>query len=540
MVVPTSARPSRDTRPRSIHSGETFWTRRQPCTAAYLSAERSRISVNAGYQLIAQAAVLGLNLFTSPIIVHGLGLEAYGLLVLIGVTTNYFGIVELGLGRATVQILARHRARGEHEDFSRVLWTATGAYFVVSLIGAGALVAVSPLLVRRVLAVSEPLVPQALHAFVIGAVGLVIAMQRNVASAAATALERFDVVSRVTVVLGALQALLNVALVLLGASLTGVMLGGLAVQTMGFFVYFATSWHLVPNLFPPRWGRDDLRTIVRTTGFISVSQVISPILEQVEKVLIGAFAAVSQVPFYSVSYSVAWALTVVPTSLVLVIYPALARLLSQHDHAGVRETANRAARYTFVFLVGPVVMLLVHSPSFLAAWMGPEFAVGATPCLRILSLAVLVNVLGWPSLQLLQAAGRANVSARYHLIELAIHIPVSVVLISRGGVVGAAVAWLLRVTLDTTLMLRAAARITETPMRAVLGSLGRGTLAALALLPLALAVRPFLAHSGRLETFLLLGLAGLCYVPAVIWFGLGRDDRSALLLTFRGLIKGPS
>src|SRR5689334_20298961 len=84
-----------------------------------------RISLSAAYQLVAQAAVLGLSLVSSPIIVHGLGLEAYGLLLIVGIATNYFGFVELGLGRAAVQLLGGHRARGEDADFRSVLWTAT-------------------------------------------------------------------------------------------------------------------------------------------------------------------------------------------------------------------------------------------------------------------------------------------------------------------------------------------------------------------------------------------------------------------------------
>jgi O-antigen/teichoic acid export membrane protein len=118
-------------------------------------SDRGRISVNAGYQLIAQGAVLAFNLVASPIIVHGLGLEAYGILILVGITTSYFGFVELGLGRASVQLLARHRARGEPEDFVEVLWTATLAYLALGIAGAVLLAASAPLLVRHALNVSE-------------------------------------------------------------------------------------------------------------------------------------------------------------------------------------------------------------------------------------------------------------------------------------------------------------------------------------------------------------------------------------------------
>jgi len=501
-------------------------------------SDRGRISVNAGYQLIAQGAVLAFNLVASPIIVHGLGLEAYGILILVGITTSYFGFVELGLGRASVQLLARHRARGEPEDFVEVLWTATLAYLALGIAGAVLLAASAPLLVRHALNVSEARQPEAIQAFAIGAVGLVIALQRNVASSVATAMERFDIISRVTLATGALLAVLTVALVLMGAGLIGVMLGSLAVQAAGFFVYFAVSWRLLPNLFPVRWTVARLRAIARVSGYISVSQIVNPLLEQIEKFLIGAFSAVDRLPFYSVPYSMAGALTIVPTSLATVIYPAMARLLSQEDHAGVRETLRRATRYIFVMLLGPVFFLIVYAPSILAVWMGPDFSANATTPLRILAVAILVNVLSWPSYHLLHAAGRADLTARYHLLELIAHVPLGIFLITRFGVVGAALAWLLRVSLDSLLMFRAAARITGVLSRSIGASLVRGALPAVLLLPLAFLGRPWVQAANRGQAVLMLATIGLLYAGPAVWLGLGGQERGVVMGALRTLLAG--
>lgn len=500
---------------------------------------RGRISTNAVYQLGAQAGVLALNLVASPIIVHGLGLEAYGLLVLVGITTNYFGFVELGLGRATIQLLARHRARGEETELRQVFWTATASYLALSLVGALALVATAPLLVKHVLAISPGFVPQALRAFVVGAVGLVVAMQRDVASSVATAMERFDLISRVTLGIGALQTAVNVGLVLWGAPLVGVMLGGLAVQTAALVLYWAMAFFLVPNLMPPRWSSEKLRGLLRFGGYVTVSQVVAPLLVHIEKILIGAFAAVEQLPYYALSYNLAWSLTAVPTSLGNVIYPAMARLLSQEDHAGVRETLRRATRYIYVVVLGPVVLLVLYSPEILTAWMGAAFAAKASACLRLLSIAVLVNVLAWPAYQLLHAAGRADRTARYHVFELLVHIPLSIVLISRSGVVGAAVAWLLRVLLDTTLLVRAAAHVAGLRVWSLVREcLGRGTVAAVGLLPIPVVGRIWFGASGRFETVALLALLAVCYAIPVAWLGLSRDERGAVLIALRAVVAG--
>jgi O-antigen/teichoic acid export membrane protein len=502
-------------------------------------ASRGRISSNAASQLLAQALVTGLSLISSPILVHGLGLEAYGLLVLVGITTSYFGIVDLGLGRATVQVLARHRARDEHDDLLRALWTATGAYLALGIAGALALVAAAPVLVTRVLAVSPTLTLQARWAFVIGAAGLVLSMQRDVAAAVATALERFDLVSRVTAAFGALQTVVNIALVWAGATLAGVMTGGLAVQAAALAVYWLISRHLVHGLWPPRFDAQKLRSLLRFGGFVTVSQVVAPLLVHVEKVLIGALTAVDQVPYYAVPYSLAWGLTFVPTALVGVLYPALARLVSTGDAAGVRETLRRANRYVFLALLGPAVLVALFAREILAAWMGASFAAQASGCLRLLALAMVVNVLAWPSYQLLHAAGRADITARYHVLELVLHVPLSVLLIARFGILGAAVAWLLRVVLDTALLFRAGARVAGVGA----WSLGReavtrGVLVALALLPVALLAGTALDQAGRVRTAVILALIGIAYVPAVVWFGLPREERDALLVTARTLLPG--
>jgi O-antigen/teichoic acid export membrane protein len=294
---------------------------------------------------------------------------------------------------------------------------------------------------------------------------------------------------------------------------------------------------MVPNLLPPRGNAERLRSLLRFGGYVTVSQVVGPLLVHSEKVLIGAFATVDQLPYYALPYNLAWALTAVPTSLVSVIYPAMVRLLSTEDEAGLRETVRRSTRYIFVTLLGQVVLLMVYAREILTVWMGPAFAANASGCLRILAAAVLVNVIAWPAYQLLHAAGRADLTARYHLVELVIHIPVSMVLIWRLGVRGAALAWLLRVLLDSGLLMRAAAHVAGMPALFLAREMfGRGLLAAAGLLPLVWAARPWLEAGSRGETALFLAVIGVCYVPPIVWLGLGGEERRTILAVMKAFV----
>src|SRR5262249_27130105 len=137
------------------------------------------------------------------------------------------------------------------------------------------------------------------------------------------------------------------------------------------------------------------------------------------------------------------------------------------------------------------------------------------------------------------AAGRADLTARYHLAELAIHVPVSVLLILRLGVLGAALAWLLRVLLDTGLLFRAGARLAGVSAWSLWrDAVGRGVVVAALLLPLVVVAGSGLATAGRVRTMVTLGLIALGYVPAIGWLGLPRDERAMVRLTARTLFLG--
>jgi hypothetical protein len=120
-----------------------------------------------------------------------------------------------------------------------------------------------------------------------------------------------------------------------------------------------------------------------------------------------------------------------------------------------------------------------------------------------------------------------------------IHVPLSIVLISRAGVVGAALAWLLRVVLDTGLLIRAAAQVTGLSVWSLAREcLGRGSFAALGLLPIALAGRIWFSSGGRVETLALLAVLAVVYVLPAAWLGLSPADRSAVLGAVKSVVPG--
>ena len=88
----------------------------------------------------------------------------------------------------------------------------------------------------------------------------------------------------------------------------------------------------------------------------------------------------------------------------------------------------------------------------LALWLGEEFSMHALPIAQWILLGVLINGFAHIPFALLQSAGRADLTAKLHVIELPIYIFLIVVLVAAFGIVGAAVAWTVRIALDTAML----------------------------------------------------------------------------------------
>ena len=85
-------------------------------------------------------------------------------------------------------------------------------------------------------------------------------------------------------------------------------------------------------------------------------------------------------------------------------------------------------------------------------WLGSDFAQHSTLVVRLLAVAVFVNGVGQVPFAHLQSAGRPDITARLHLIELPAYVVVLLFFVKLWGIQGAAIAWMLRIVIDALLM----------------------------------------------------------------------------------------
>ena len=87
---------------------------------------------HSAYNLLGLGLPLLVAIFTMPVLIRGLGEARFGLLTLIWAVVSYFGLFDLGLGRALTQQLAVVFANKEYKKVGPLVGRHTdGCYALV-------------------------------------------------------------------------------------------------------------------------------------------------------------------------------------------------------------------------------------------------------------------------------------------------------------------------------------------------------------------------------------------------------------------------
>jgi O-antigen/teichoic acid export membrane protein len=198
--------------------------------------------------------------------------------------------------------------------------------------------------------------------------------------------------------------------------------------------------------------------VLKFGGWMTVSNLVAPLMNNLDRFLIGTLLSVSAVAYYTAPFDMASRITILPTSIMGVLFPAIALNLAT-DSSRARWLVSRGTKYTFL-AVFPIVLTIVSmAPELLRFWLGNAFAENSTASLRCLSLGVLLNSLAYVPFTLIQSAGRPDITAKVHLLELPLYLFGLYKLVQGYGITGAAMAWTGRVALDVVLLSFLAGRL---------------------------------------------------------------------------------
>jgi len=489
---------------------------------------RPMIARNTLYNLIGQGVPLVIAVIAMPFVIRGLGVERFGILALTWVILGYFNVFDLGLGRAATKFVAEALSSDDVAGIDDITSTVLLTQTALGSLGALLLMLGTPLLVEVALKVPASLTTEALSALYIVAVAIPLVFISGTLQGVLEAAQRFDLVNAVRSPAIASNYLLPLLAVLLGWKLPGVIALLVVYRLVTVTVLYVLCVRVFPSLRSlTRFQPDRLRRIIRFGGWVTVSSIVNPLLVYLDRLLIGVMISMAAVTYYTAPYEAVTRLSIIHGSLVATLFPAFSTLKGSGREGDITGLFTDSVKY-LLLIIGPILILLTgFAREILQVWLGGRFAAESTLLLQLLATGVLINAVANVPFAMLQGTGRPDLTAKFHLIELPLHLAALYLGISLWGITGAALAWSLRAAIDAVLLFAAAGRLSATPVAVFLSEGIIQTLALFFAGCLAVMALSQLLPGAFLRTLLVLGVFAAC-CGSVWFFCLTPRDRDRL------------
>jgi O-antigen/teichoic acid export membrane protein len=416
---------------------------------------------NTVWNLVGQVAPMGVALFAIPMLIRHIGTDRFGILTIAWMVVGYFSLFDLGLGRAMTNLVAQSLGGNRQDDLPAIVWTANGVMAVMGIVGAIALAALSPLLTYSILKIPSSLQQETLHSLFLLSISVPLVISTAGFRGILEAQQKFGLLNFVRIPMGVATFLAPVVVLPFTTSLTA-LIGALVIARAIFFIaYFALALREMPAL-RHRFGFDKalLRPLFSFGGWMTISNIVSPMMVYVDRFLIGSILSIVAVAYYATPYEVVTKLLIVPGALVGVLFPAFSTAMVADPRHGAM-LYRRATKYVGLFLFPCVFAFILFGHDFLQIWLGHEFALHSTRVLQILSIGVFANALAFIPFALIQGVGRADITGKLHLLELPFYLMAVWILTKRFGIEGTAAAWAIRTIADVILLFWAAGRFVD-------------------------------------------------------------------------------
>lgn len=472
---------------------------------------------NLFWNLLGAALPLVTALLSFPYILKGLGSDRVGILMLIWVLTGFNSIFDFGLGRALTAIIASSIGKAKVAVARRQAFTGLSLAFGVGLLCAGATWCSIGLIFHHLLDPLDTLRMEATDAGNIAAAGVLITVLSVAVRGVTEGHQDFRSSNIFRLLLG--FWILVSPLFALGcdkplvASVVLLVVGRIAL--VGYQLFVCRHWITAPANFT-EW-RQDAVALGGSGGWMAISNVINPLMNSVDRWLIGLLVSAGAVASYAVPSELITKQLVYPAALTGVLFAAFANRYSasgsSDSRAGLADLLDKGMRLIVFGLLPALFLLTTLGADIITLWLGDHVSPEMGRVTQILALGVYANGMAQLPYAVLQATGRSRLTALNHLAQAPLFLAIAYPLTSAYGAVGMAAAWTIRVAVDGLLLCVQLGRLEEQASR-VMRSFAILLVAPLAISSIAVALVPpaSRAYSFAILMLLFLLLAGLYLV----------------------------
>ncbi len=411
--------------------------------------------------LAAQGLPFVLLLLVTPILLHALGREQYGALVLFNLVPQIAGQLDLGISTAATRGFAQYSARADRLRAMR-LFRESAVLLVAWGLVLGGIYYLFHESIANALKLDSVVGDESVI-FIVSALTVPLALANGAALIPLRALERYGAAARIQVMGGIAYWIVCAWWALRGSSLTQLVALGstaVAVTTLALFLSLKRELDRAADArVPSAIDQPDDGAVgpLPTTGFLLrpfmpvgagafVAQASSLATYHADKLLVSALLSPPAAGAYAICTSIANKMLLVIAACATYTFPRSARMHAEGDLSAIAATFVIASRLSMVLATAMAVPLIALAPAFLTVWLGREFAGEHATTLALLSLGYAIAASSVVSSNVAIGIGEVRMPAFFAMVGGVVTLVAVALLAPRYGAAGAACAAVIGMT----------------------------------------------------------------------------------------------
>ncbi|MFZ1518090.1 MAG: flippase [Ignavibacteriaceae bacterium] len=405
------------------------------------------------YNLIGNILPIFFAIFLIPELIKNLGTERFGILGLAWMIIGYFSFFDFGIGRALTKVIAEKIGTEKVNEIPGIFWSSLFFLFIISFLMI--VILISILLLSDFtysLKISKSLEAESTKIFLLLIFSIPIVITMAGVRGVLEAYQKFATINIIKVILGVTTYLGPVIVLLFIDSLFWVIafliIARIVIWILFMYQCFKTNKNIQLNFVV---DFKIIKPILKFSLWITIGNIIVPIIFYSDRFLIGTILSASALTFYVTPFELVSRISIIPNAIATVLFP----IFSANQvifNASILELFQRGLKAIVLILYPIILVIITFAYEGMEMWVGKEFADKSTFILQILSVGILMNSLSLIPNIFFQGNGKPRIPTLINLAEFPVYIFLMWFAIKEYGLNGAGFVFTLMATIDALLM----------------------------------------------------------------------------------------
>lgn len=410
-----------------------------------------KLSLNSLANLVRYAVYVVITFIMTPYTIRKLGLDDYGLWVLVLAIVGYGGLLELGVQTSVIKLVAQKNAVNDHDGLQRIVSTAYAFFQIAGLLIACALVFVAPFFIAELVSSPEGYDTVCLLLTILG-LNAAICFPSYVLGGVIFGMQRYVAKSGLDVLLAVVNAALTFVVLEQDRGIVGLAMVKVAVDIASIAALFLLTRRILPSLRIriSEVSAASFRELFSLGGMIFISSTTTRIAINTEPVIISSILSNAWTTVFSVPKRMVEYVRAISMAATTGFMPMFSDLQGRGDMSRIAQLYEQYTRYILMMVIPFISSIMILGVPFIHLWVGEEMAVKSGNLIYYLSITLLIQSFQPLIARLLIGVGKVNFLVCVSSIAALGYLLLGIILINFFGVEGIAIGSIVISLIDQT------------------------------------------------------------------------------------------